>query len=267
MGECLFATFSAPERSTSGRLLPQGRKKVRIDKEDEVVVKKNPFFFGIYKENPYLMQHKTDTMTEEHLIKDEIFGDDLEQVWLVAEAPLRNIAEQLADLHSLKGAGFISMLKEITQQRAFSLLEGESNIYTTGGTKDDDYDNLLNAARKAVEHGYRVFILPNPKGIRTADFIFEKKKNLKVYDLKTISGKASVGNRLFESIGQSNRVLLNINTDYNARLLASDIKSYFEANRDAIEVLIFKGKKILPVNRSEVLSPHFNRIFRKRYEK
>ena len=117
---------------------------------------------------------QTDTMTEEHLIKDEIFGDDLEQVWLVAEAPLRNIAEQLADLHSLKGAGFISMLKEITQQRAFSPLEGESNIYTTCGTKDDDYDNLLNAARKAVEHGYRVFILPNPKGIRTADFIFER---------------------------------------------------------------------------------------------
>ena len=113
-------------------------------------------------------------MTEEHLIKDEIFGDDLEQIWLVAEAPLRNIAEQLADLHSLKGAGFISMLKEITQQRAFSPLEGESNIYTTCGTKDDDYDNLLNAARKAVEHGYRVFILPNPKGIRTADFIFER---------------------------------------------------------------------------------------------
>jgi hypothetical protein len=206
-------------------------------------------------------------MTEEHLIKDEIFDDDLEQVWLVAEAPLRNIAEQLADLHSLKGAGFISMLKEITQQRAFSPLEGESNIYTTCGTKDDDYDNLLNAARKAVEHGYRVFILPNPKGIRTPDFIFEKKKNIKVYDLKTISGKASVENRLFESIGQSNRVLLNINTDYNARLLASDIKSYFEANRDAIEVLIFKGKKSLPVNRSEVQSPHFNRIFRKRYEK
>ena len=58
MGECLFATFSAPERSTSGRLLPQGRKKVRIDKEDEVVVKKNPFFFGTYKEIPYLCSIK-----------------------------------------------------------------------------------------------------------------------------------------------------------------------------------------------------------------
>lgn len=61
-------------------------------------------------------------MTEEHLIEDEIFEDELEQVWLVAEAPSRDIAEQLADLHTLKGAGFISMLKEITQQRAFTPL-------------------------------------------------------------------------------------------------------------------------------------------------
>ena len=43
-------------------------------------------------------------MTEEHLIEDEIFEDELEQVWLVAEAPSRDIAEQLADLHTLKGA-------------------------------------------------------------------------------------------------------------------------------------------------------------------
>ena len=78
-------------------------------------------------------------MTKEHFIEDEIFEDELEQVWLVAEVPSRDIAEQLADLHSLKGAGFISMLKEITQQRAFCPLEGESNIYTTGGTKDDEY--------------------------------------------------------------------------------------------------------------------------------
>lgn len=141
-------------------------------------------------------------MTEEHLIEDEIFEDELEQVWLVAEAPSRDIAEQLADLHTLKGAGFISMLKEITQQRAFTPLEGESNIYTTGGTKEDDYDNLLNAARKAVEHGYKVFILPNPKGIRTADFIFERKGVYKMFDLKTISGRASLENRLMESIGQ-----------------------------------------------------------------
>ncbi len=59
------------------------------------------------------------------------------------------------------------------------------------------------------------------------------------------ASKASAGTRMMESIGQSNRVLLNINTDYNARLLASDIRTYFEVNAEAIEVLIFKGKKLI----------------------
>ena len=59
----------------------------------------------------------------------------------------------------------------------------------------------------------------------------------------------------------------NINTDYNARLLASDIRAYFEVNAEAIEVLIFKGKKLISIDRNLTLSSLFNKIFRKRYEK
>lgn len=173
----------------------------------------------------------------------------------------------MEELHYLKGASFIKQLKQIIYYGEFHPVEGETGIFSTGGEKSADYDNLLNAARKAVGHGYRVFILPNPKSTRTPDFIFEQKRNLKVYDLKTITGKSSVGNRLLESIGQSNRVLLNITVDYNARLLASDIKGYFEANRNAIEVLIFKGKKVLSISRYDVNNPMFNRIFRTKYEK
>ena len=73
--------------------------------------------------------------------------------------------------------------------------------------------------------------------------------------------------QLLDSIGQTNRVILNMLSDYNARLLASDIKAYFETNQDALEVLIFKGKKVLSVNRIQVQSSDFNRVFRKRYEK
>ena len=124
-------------------------------------------------------------MLEDIIFEDEIFSDEPERLWIVAEASSRDIAEQLADLHTLKGAGFISMLKEITQQRAFTPLEGESNIYIIDGMQGDDFDNLLNAARKAVEHGYRVFILPNPKGVRTADFIFERKGVYKMYSTES----------------------------------------------------------------------------------
>ena len=206
-------------------------------------------------------------MLEDSLFEDEIFDGELGQVWLVAEVPSRDIAEQLADLHSLKGAGFIGMLKEITQQRAFCPLEGESNIYTTGGTKDDDYDNLLNAARKAVEHGYKVFILPNPEGIRSADFIFERKGVYKMFDLKTISGKSSVSNRLLESIGQANHILLNMTTNYNARLLAKDISLYFSVNTNAFEVLVFKGPKSILIKRKAALDKSFVKKFMFAYNK
>ena len=48
-------------------------------------------------------------------------------------------------------------------------------------------------------HGYCVYILPNPRSCRTADFIFEKKGILGLYDLKTVHGKGSVGSQLFDS--------------------------------------------------------------------
>ena len=186
--------------------------------------------------------------------------------YVVAETPTRDLDVLLSELHHAQGAYFVSLLKEIASHGEFRPVENENNIIFTGGKRGEDFQNLLNAARKAVAQGYKVFILPNPKGVRTPDFIFEKKGNYKAYDLKTISGKSSVSSRLFESIGQSNRVLLNMTVDYNARLLASDIKVYFESNPDAVEVLIYKGKKMLSVSRYQISNPLFNKIFRRKYE-
>ena len=186
---------------------------------------------------------------------------------MAAESTWRGFTTELQELHYLKGARFINQLKLIVREGEFRPVEGETDIFSAISENDDDFDNLINAARKAVEHGYRVYILPNPRSCRTADFIFEKKGILGLYDLKTVSGKGSVGTQLLDSIGQTNRVLLNMLTDYNARLLAADIKTYFETNQYALEVLIFKGKKLLPVSRIQIQSPDFNRVFRKRYEK
>ena len=207
------------------------------------------------------------TIFEENEIAFEAFDEEDASVLMVEESSWRGFNDELQELHYLKGARFINQLKLIINSGEFYPVNGETNIFSAIGEQSDDFNNLINAARKAVEHGYRVYILPNPRSIRTADFIFEKKGILGLYDLKTVYGKGSVGTQLLDSIGQTNRVLLNMQTDYSARLLASDIKTYFEINLDAIEVLIFKGKKVLPVNRIQVQNPDFNRVFRKRYEK
>ena len=203
----------------------------------------------------------TDDIAVEQLLLDDEFGYNI-----VAEPLSRNIDSILSDLQTARGAAFVTLLKEITKHPAFSVLKSDPNIYTIGGERGEDYDNLLNAARKAVEHGYRVFILPNPKGFRTADFVFERKGVYKMFDLKTITGKNSVGTRLVESIGQSNRVLLNMPTGYNTRLLAADIKTYFEMNEAALEVLIFKGKSELSIYRRFVSNSRFYSEFKKTYE-
>jgi len=127
-----------------------------------------------------------------------------------------DFALELARLHVLRGIDFTRQLKLITQRKEFQLVKNETDIFAAISETEEDYPSLLNAARRAVEHGYRVFILPNPKGIRTADFIFVRRGIYRMYDLKTIRGKASVLNRLMESVGQTNHVLLNIVTDYQA---------------------------------------------------
>ena len=210
----------------------------------------SPTMYQYYNQ---LFNHRTIILNDdisEHIVEYvylplKAFEED-DSTLIAAETSWRGMADELPELHYLKGARFINQLKLIIYYGEFHPVEGETNIYSAISENSDDFDNLINAARKAVEHGYRVYILPNPRSCRTADFIFEKKGILGLYDLKTVHGKGSVGTQLFDSIGQTNRVLLNMTTDYNARLLSSEIKAYFEANEHAIEVLIFKGKNPSP---------------------
>ena len=204
---------------------------------------------------------------EDYIKERERLEEEDGSCFMAEEPSWRNMADELQELHFLRGAQFVNQLKLIVCYGEFHPVEGETDIFSALGEQSPDYDNLLNAARKAVEHGYRVYILPNPKGIRTADYIFVRKGIYRLYDLKTIQGKSSVFNRLSESVGQTNHVLLNMAVNYNARLLASDIKAYFEINDDAVEVLIFRGNKMVSIKRSFASSPTFNRTFRKIYEK
>ena len=206
------------------------------------------------------------TVIEDTIFKIELFEEE-GSVLMVAESSWRGMADELEDLHFLKGAQFINQLKQIIYYGEFHPVEGETNIFSAISEKNDDFDNLINAARKAVEHGYIVYILPNPKGIRTADFIFERKGVYKMFDLKTITGKNSVENRLSESVGQTNRVLLHMTADYNPGTLARSIKRYFELNPYAREVLVYKGKKQISVTRKSLEDTNFFRTFIRRYAK
>ena len=197
------------------------------------------------------------TTIDNNIIDFEWYDEEDGSVLMAAESPWRGFAVELQALHYLKGASFINQLKLIINSGEFFPVEGEPGIFSAISNQSDDYVNLIKAARKAVEHGYRVYLLPNPKGIRTADFIFVRKGVLKLFDLKTITGKNSVGNRLAESIGQTERVLLNMQTDYNIRRLTLEIKRYFEMSAAVQEVLIYSGSKEISIKRNIASSKGF----------
>ena len=178
-----------------------------------------------------------------------------------------DIAQMLALLHELQGIGYIRQLRLITERNEFSSLKTDSQIYTVGGEGGEDYLPLLDAARKAVVHGYRVFVLPNPKGFRTADFIFERKGVYKMFDLKTIVGKNSVGNRLRESVGQTNSVLLNLKCNYGIRNITDEIRHHFETSPGAVEVLIFTGNKEISIKRNIATSKGFLKMMMNSFRK
>ena len=180
---------------------------------------------------------------------------------------MSSFTEELAKLHQLTGAEFSRQVERIALRKEFHPLDTDEDIFTVGGENDQDYQNLLTAARRAVEFGYKVYILPNPREIRKPDFIFEKKGIFRAYDLKTVSGKSSAGNSLLSSIGQCNRVLLNMQLNYNTRSLAFDIKRYFEINENAVEVLVFKGRRHFSIRRVTTTRSDYMSLFRKFYER
>ena len=179
----------------------------------------------------------------------------------IRQQDVKSIMEKLPEL---SGAEYISQLRKLAELKIYKKVE--KGILSAISEDSSDYGNLLAGAEKAVRHGYQVFILPNPKGVRSADYIFERKGVYKMYDLKTITGTGSIGSRLEESIGQTNRVFLNLATTYPTNRMATEIKQYFEANNEALEVLVAVGKKMVSVERYMISERNFYKEFRKRIE-
>ena len=88
-----------------------------------------------------------------------------------------------------------------------------------------------------------------------------------MFDLKTIVGRNSVSNRLKESIGQTNSVLLNLRCNYGIRNITDEIRHHFEMSPNANEVLIFLGNKEISIKRNIATSKGFLKMMMNSFRK
>lgn len=171
----------------------------------------------------------------------------------------------IAKLHDLKGPAFWQQLQAITRRREFQVLE--EGIFSAIGPDTPDFNQLLEAARKAVYFGYTAYLLPNPRTTRSADFIFVRKGIYKLIELKTIYGRNSIRNRLNEASGQSSRILLNLATRINPHHFAHEIVKAFEQTPSYQEIIIFIRRKAFSITRQNALKEGFEVRFRKAVRK
>ena len=76
-------------------------------------------------------------MIEESIVELDILDEECK--WLACEEPCRDIAVLLEELQIVRGSAFVNQLKLITAHRAFYPVNGETDIYSTGGERGEDY--------------------------------------------------------------------------------------------------------------------------------
>lgn len=167
----------------------------------------------------------------------------------IKEAIPGDIKEEIKKLQTLKGKEYWKQLESIARRKEFKSIE--KGIYSAMSKKEPDYNKVLNAAQICKKDRYEVYLMPNPNSLTSADVILYKKGRYGLYDVKTISGKSSVSNRLDDSREQANNAVLNITVRYKSRRLAEEIIKYFNTNPNANEIIIcYRGQVRLNISKA-----------------
>ena len=159
----------------------------------------------------------------------------------------KGIAAEMEILHHLEGEAYWKQLKVITERKEFKPVE--KGIYSAAGQTDPDFPRLLDVAKKAAAQGFQVFILPNPKEFKSADLILVRNGIYQMFDVKSITGKNSILTQLISSSEQASMVILNLCSTINPRKLSVSIRRYFDKCYSARKVIVFKGKRMIVVDR------------------
>ncbi len=145
-----------------------------------------------------------------------------------------------------------------TENKFFTLYKSQyDEILQTGETP-----NNLQIAQKFVANGYDVFLLSNPKGTKSADFIIRKRNCLYYVEGKTSSGGSALSVRLNDGAKQADRIAINFIQIPSFHEIYTQIKKGFECNPNVKEYFIFKGSRLILISKKMVESKRFDINFK-----
>ena len=166
----------------------------------------------------------------------------------------------------------VAVLKWIVAQPEFTELlrfsTVENKIYTLYTNQYDEIlktgeiPNNLQIAQKFVANGYDVFLLSNPKATKSADFIIKQKNKVFYVEGKTSSGGSALSVRLSEGAKQADRIVVNFYTYPSLKDLIAEVLLAFERNSNLKQLILFKGSRLISVERDLFESTYFEKQFK-----
>lgn len=171
----------------------------------------------------------------------------------------------------------VSLDKEIIKNENFVLAykysNGKNKIYATEPIIEEniknnpEYNKNLQMAQKMVNNGYDVYLLSNPHGNKSADFLLVKDNKVYYTEGKLSSGKNSLNHNLNKGATQSERILIDLTGTKDTNYIASQLEIAFNNNPNLKEVKILKGGREIKITSRDMERRNFKLFFKKEWER
>ncbi len=169
----------------------------------------------------------------------------------------------------------IELLKQMVADKNFKKLDYHStkdnSIFGMGmqmfdkKLKEGEMPANLALAKKFVAKGYDVYMLPNPKNTRSADYILRKDNKLYYTEGKFLTGKNSLDHKFYKE--QAERISIDVMSSISANYVSSIVKTSFEQYGNLKEVILFKGSRMITIDRRKTGNKKFEKFFVKIWNK
>ena len=166
----------------------------------------------------------------------------------------------------------VDVLKWIVTQSDFTELKrlslAENKIFTLYTNQYDELlktgeiPNNLQIAQKFVSNGYDVFLLSNPNATKSADFIIRQKNRVFYVEGKTSSGGSSLVHRFEKGAEQADRIAINLYQASSVKKIFTEIRYAFERNTNLRSIFLFKGSRLISIERDLFESTYFEKQFK-----
>ena len=134
-------------------------------------------------------------------------------------------------------------------------------------SKDDlELSKNIQMAKKMANNGYDCYLLSNPHGTKSADFLFVKDGKVLYTEGKLSTGKNSLGHNLSKGGSQSERLLIDLTGTKDTNYISARLEEAFENNDNLKEVMLLKGGRLISVKATDVRNKSFQNKFKKVWE-